>query len=575
MPGLRNAVASGNWSNSATWEFGLFPAAGDTVCANGFTVVVDQDVNVGTLTTAAQTRAIATPIMTSNTAPSGIVSASSVGAGAAWNVFDRNSGTYWFGTVNNSGWVSYEFPTPIAIDLYSFPAFRNDVYDPRDWTFEAWNGSSWIQLHSVTGITSGTSYTSPLLGNSTAYTRYRFNITATRGNQFPIIAEFNMFEYRYTSNGAAGGGFTITGSRNITCTNSTGISPGTTTCLTYSANSPEVSTITGNIYSSTTTNIIGINKSGTSTLNFVGIVDGNANNAITISNGVLNVIGTVRKTGNGISTVAILNIGGATTTVNITGNVEGLVSGGGNILVTVNLGSNATLNITGNVNGSNLNTVSSGVILPGSNSILNITGNVTGVAGNPTSTATIFSSSAFRLSIIGQIIAGTGGHALYSTNTSAIHLLSGPFICSSYGGFPYYVTRMHLIPTLNNYIEFRDNSTNGALSPGPIASASRMVSADTIIDAPLASNVRFGVSYGNGAFTGTCRIPSPSNVSLNVPFDTGSVGTAFLSSTDIAQMATNIWNIPTANLTGSNTIGARMANSSTVDTMGNQLVSLL
>ena len=90
-----------------------------------------------------------------------------------------------------------------------------------------------------------------------------------------------------------------------------------------------------------------------------------------------------------------------------------------------------------------------------------------------------------------------------------------------------------------------------------------------------ASNVRFGVSYGNGAFTGTCRILSPSNVSLNVPFDTGSVGTAFLSSTDIAQMGTHIWNIPTANLTGSNTIGARMANASTVDTMGNQLVSLL
>lgn len=38
---IRYAVASGNWSNTATWDGGTLPAAGDDVRSNGFTVTVD------------------------------------------------------------------------------------------------------------------------------------------------------------------------------------------------------------------------------------------------------------------------------------------------------------------------------------------------------------------------------------------------------------------------------------------------------------------------------------------------------------------------------------------------------
>lgn len=41
---LRYAVATGNWSNTATWDGGTLPAPGDVVRANTFTVTVDQDV---------------------------------------------------------------------------------------------------------------------------------------------------------------------------------------------------------------------------------------------------------------------------------------------------------------------------------------------------------------------------------------------------------------------------------------------------------------------------------------------------------------------------------------------------
>lgn len=42
----RWAVASGNWSNTATWNGGTLPATGDDVSANGFTVTIDQDINM-------------------------------------------------------------------------------------------------------------------------------------------------------------------------------------------------------------------------------------------------------------------------------------------------------------------------------------------------------------------------------------------------------------------------------------------------------------------------------------------------------------------------------------------------
>lgn len=41
------AIASGNWSATATWNGGVLPGNGDTVYANGFTVTIDQNVTIG------------------------------------------------------------------------------------------------------------------------------------------------------------------------------------------------------------------------------------------------------------------------------------------------------------------------------------------------------------------------------------------------------------------------------------------------------------------------------------------------------------------------------------------------
>jgi hypothetical protein len=55
----RYAVASGNWSNTATWDGGTLPQAGDDVRANGFTVTINQDINVASIRTDASSPAVA------------------------------------------------------------------------------------------------------------------------------------------------------------------------------------------------------------------------------------------------------------------------------------------------------------------------------------------------------------------------------------------------------------------------------------------------------------------------------------------------------------------------------------
>ncbi len=287
------------------------------------------------------------------------------------------------------------------------------------------------------------------------------------------------------------------------------------------------------------------------------------------------------------ATTGILNIIGNLFTVSRSANSTVLMSGTGTLNLTGNLYSSTTVSstsvpirITGNcivnVTGDliwqcSVSISSSPLILITSACTLNVTGMVNSGVNNG-----IQSSSNSYINIVGPLIAGriVGGTiesvAVVSTSTGATNIFTGPFVCTTYGTMPFYVARMHIVPAINNYFEFRDDSTNGALAPLPTGSATRLVSAGTIVDAPTANNVRLGVSYGNGAYTGTCVIPSASNVALNVQFDTGSVGTAFISANDITNQ---VWGSLTANLTGSNTIGERLKNASTVSTTGAQIAS--
>jgi hypothetical protein len=160
-----------------------------------------------------------------------------------------------------------------------------------------------------------------------------------------------------------------------------------------------------------------------------------------------------------------------------------------------------------------------------------------------------------------------GGYCVESINVLAINIFTGPFICNNYGMLPFSVPRLFYQETIGSYFEFRDSSTDGAPPPATPAPATRLVSPDTVVDAPIPANVRDGISYAFATLTGTLKVPPPNSVAAGVPTD-NTVGNAVLT-------PDAVWDYATANLTDPNSIGARLKNASTVDTTGEQLEALL
>jgi hypothetical protein len=564
---LRVAVATGNWSNPATWNGGVLPGPGDVVASNNFTVTIDQNINVDSLTNAATASVSAVPTMTSYTTPSGIVTVSAEDAiYPGWQAF--GSGIWKApNSASPPAWVAYEFTSPKVITSYIISGGLNTGAFPKDFTFEAWTGSSWTVLHTVVGNSNSSTYTGTF-SNTTAYIKYRINVTAVFGQNYVNIDVFAMYATNdFTGTSTAGGGFILNSGVTTTLTSPTGgIVAGPTTCVTYSA-STGTTTINGIVRGSLTTgSVYGINYSGAANLNINGAVTsgptGNTNSfpIIKSGTGTLTIVGNVTAAVGTNAGTAIYNSG--TGTINITGNVYATDNSGyGHGIQNI---ANCTINITGNVYGGNINAGSSlGVFNSQSVSTINIVGNVY----SSTINQGLYTNFAGYLSIIGSLVASNGQAAVFSGNSSAINIFSGPFICSPYGFFPYQVVRMHLIPTTSSYIEFRDETTNGAVSPSAVAPATRLVSPATLVDNLAVSDVRFGTTYALGTLTGTLRMPSANQVTFGIPVD-NTFGNAVLT-------AASVWDYLISNITVENSIGMRLKNVSTPQITGEQLEAFL
>lgn len=136
------------------------------------------------------------PAMTSNTAPSGTVTASSEYGGdsyAPYRAFDGTN-TSWF-TANGqpTGWIAYDFGTPTLVTRYSVRS-QGNTEAPRNWTFEGWDGANWVVLHTVTNAANPV-YTDTVYDftNQTAYSKYRLNVSANYGAALLHVSELKMF----------------------------------------------------------------------------------------------------------------------------------------------------------------------------------------------------------------------------------------------------------------------------------------------------------------------------------------------------------------------------------------------
>jgi hypothetical protein len=359
----------------------------------------------------------------------------------------------------------------------------------------------------------------------------------------------------------AGGGYILLD----TYTLNAALFAGAVNLLTYSGSTS--ANINGNLSIGSANYVVNFN-SASGTLNIVGNLqnNGNSGRGLFVNNtGTVNIVGDVFSSASFTHRQIFVF---ANATINITGNIYTVASAifSGEIIIDIN--STCTLNIVGNVSYlSNNATSGSAIRINTANCVINITGNVSG--GAQQNQNVINSSQIHYLKIVGSIflVNNPFGAAIESNNSAAINIFTGPFVCSSTGIMPIRVTRMHYFRTINSYFEFRDETTNGALPPSTPATATRLVSPDTAVDAPIPANVRDGISYALGTFTGTLKVPPVNAVSAGVPTD-NTVGTAVLKAEDV-------WNYATANLTDPNSIGARLKNVSTVDTTGEQLEALL
>jgi len=548
------AVATGVWSNTTTWNDGTLPLSNDIIFANGFTVTLDQDITVGSLRNTAsnynlQNQVI--PLMTSNTLPNGVASATT-NVNNAYLAFNGDPLTFWSSGIANSGTISYMFPTAKTIKRYSFS--KGNYYSPKNFTFQASNdGTNWTILHTVINDTNTVRYTSGDIGNTTAYTYYRLNVTANVDGYETRMYTFEMSEEATTNvfGSASGGTFTVpntlSGTRNITQTGDGIISNNSTTVVTTN---------------NTTGNTVNFNVSG------VGLILNQSNQTSNNSYALINIAGTGSVNFNSNiygSQVVVTNTFGAiyinaSATVTINGNVylgKALPDGQGYFTVhLVNTNSNsAILNINGNVIGGNSS--SNAAIYHNSTGTINVTGNLISDISPCiiTGSITTFAGGAGNINLVGTatLTNSTSQPCIISRGT--LVTITGS-ITNKNSNMAIWSSKLRWVNTGTPYWVFQD--TAGA--------DITLTYVGTAGSYPMESDVRLGVTYASSPVrTGTCTIPLPQYVSQGVPVD-ATVGTAYLD-------ALGMWNVPMSSITTVGSIGERLKLASTIETTGDQISS--
>jgi hypothetical protein len=563
---VKVAIASGNFSNPAIWHTGTKPVAGDIVVANGYTVTLNENATVATLSNKVFFGLSAVPTMTGYTTPSGIASAQNeydLVNYQAWKAFDGN----WTGTHNHwigrngrvlPEWLQYEFVSPKVIVGYSLQTTVYDVSRATNWQFQAWNGTDWVVLDTNVGSPSQAIPYVRTFTNTVAYSRYRIFITNSNDASYISIAELRLFETTLDAqNAVAGGNFILAPNVNFTCTVS--IEGSNVNLLNWTGGPGTTSTITSPIlHASTGGNTFQINGAGTLNINIALATTQGGNTTIynILNTGTINIVGSIRPWTSSDTGGNMLYIS-STPTINITGDVTQVNEAN---MKACSIVGNCTFNMTGTLTLGK----STWPFEVSTFCTVNITGPVIGFGGSQLGLL-VYTSAVLR--IIGPISSTGAICTIYAPSGNTINLFSGPFIYSSYGYSPLWVARYHLIPSTTTYIEFRDSSTGGLNFPNVVAPTKRFISPSASSDSPNPTDVRLGVLYAFATLTGTLNMPTPNQVTFGVAVD-NTFGNAVLT-------AASVWDYLVANITVENSIGMRLKNVSTPQTTGEQLEAFL
>jgi len=465
---VRWAIASGNFSSTATWNDGAtlgVPTTGDDVYTNSFTVAMDTNATVNSLNNNARARDIATPAMTANNAPSPYVAAASsennTTTNAAFVAFNRvyATNTFWATSATATGWLSMDFGSAIVINDYTIFGTDNQTRNPRNWTFEGSNNNStWTVLQTVTlgaAIGNNSTYSSGNIGNTTAYRYYRLNITLNGGGVSLGITELELYQPG-TAALAAGGSFNFnTAGVTVSATStSASLSAGATNLITVTATTGTVtlslgSAVTSSLSSNTqifsytgacnftlngvrftggggsTTNVFCINKSSTGTITITGDLVGGS--GVVTPHALNSTAGNTIVIGNVFGSSAGFGISQTAGNVTVTGNVTG--GTGTNVVGILLTGAASQFTINGDVRGGSA-TGAHGINFGGTLGTVN--GNVTGGGG---SLAHGVNSSTGGVNVTGNVIANNGNGLQIASNCTIIgNVFGGAVGGISYGG---------------------------------------------------------------------------------------------------------------------------------------------
>ncbi len=142
--------------------------------------------------------------MTTNTAPSPYVAASSTDFDATFKPFmcfdsGVSFGQYWVASTN-TGWVSIDLGSTASYSVNNYTVRVNSVPEPnrapKDWTFQGSNdNSAWTTIDTVTGQTawgSGESRVFTPAANTVGYRYFRINVSANNGDALLQLGELQM-----------------------------------------------------------------------------------------------------------------------------------------------------------------------------------------------------------------------------------------------------------------------------------------------------------------------------------------------------------------------------------------------
>ena len=414
-----------------------------------------------------------------------------------------------------------------------------------------------------------------------------FNVTV---NQNIIVTQLRNTA---TSSVAEGGTFISTNLLQISCSAGSTVATGgiiggtgsiagvNSACFTITGS--DFVGITGSIFGGSGSAAVGANKHGLIITNggtgsIVGnVFGGQINNSATSANnyGIFVITGSVTVTGSligGISNECV-----ALSILNGTANISGTLQLNGFASPVIIGAGNAQVNFTGTSSpGTSTNSPYANVtaikVAGNNNGVINYNGpvisghvpcirltagtvtvNITGsvLAGGLSSTvdSAIISSVASVINVNGSITAASNTPAIQSTSTSGLVRVTGPLI--NQGNMnAVYSPRIQWISSSATYYDIQSETFNQDVI---------LYDPSYPITFPPTSSVRSGSLYGaTNQLTGSMIVPSPSDVRYGVPVD-NTTGSATLTPQDIFDFATQ-------NLTGSNTIGARLQNISTVQT---------